>query len=87
MIKERQCPICGSPISFQVVTLDRNFYILNGEIEEDTNNQAWEFEGLVFHCSNDMEHDLHTGDLLVDEKQRKWEKHIEEELHKKYKDL
>ncbi len=54
MIRERDCPICGGAIVFKYVTPDKNFYILNGKIEHDTNNLCWEEEGLVFHCSNDM---------------------------------
>ena len=47
MIKGRDCPICGEAIAFKYITPDKNFYILNGKIEHDTNNLCWEEEGLV----------------------------------------
>ena len=85
MIRERDCPICGGDINFKYVTPDKNFYILNGEIEHDTNNLAWEKEGLVFQCSNDATHDLYGGEHnpSVNLKQQEWEDYIEFEFKDK----
>lgn len=85
MIKERDCPICGGQINFKYVTPDKNFYILNGAIEHDTNNLCWEEEGLVFQCSNDSTHDLHGGGQHpgVGLEQQEWEDYIEQEFKTK----
>lgn len=85
MIKERACPICGGEINFKYVTPDKNFSILNGVIEHDTNNLCWEEEGLVFQCSNDSTHDLYGGGQHpgVSLEQQKWEDYIEKEFKTK----
>lgn len=82
MIRERACPICGGDICFKYVTPDKNFYILNGAIEHDTNNLVYEDEGWVFQCSNDATHDLHgSGDNPeIGLEQDKWEAYIEHEI-------
>jgi hypothetical protein len=85
MIKGRDCPICGGDINFRYVTPDKNFYILNGVIEHDSNNLVYEEEGLVFQCSNDATHDLYGGGdhPEISLEQEKWEDTIDFEFKEK----
>lgn len=85
MIKERECPICGGEINFKYITPNKNFYILNGVIEHDSNNLVHEEEGLVFQCSNDATHDLYGGgdNPEISLEQEKWEDYIELEFKEK----
>lgn len=82
MIRERDCPICGASICFKYVTPDKNFYILNGKIEHDTNNLCWEDEGWIFQCSDDSTHDLygHGSHPKIGLEQEKWEDYIKDKI-------
>ena len=65
MLKKMFCQECGSEI---VVTYDvpqRNFEIIDGKVKETTNH--FNSPGIIFHCSNDMEHEVGSlGSKWVD---------------------
>ena len=62
MIRSRDCPICGGEIMFTYVRPDFTFYINEGEIERDSNNDLLEGKDpyLKFRCVNDDLHDINT---------------------------
>lgn len=92
MIKSRDCPVCGGPIMFSYVRPDFEFYIENGKIVRDKNEDLW-FEKdpyLGFHCSNDRNHDLEQPQLTdpKSDSQLDWQQTIREEFYAKiYPDL
>jgi len=62
MIESRDCPICCGAIMLCYIRPDFEYYIQEGKIERDTNNDLWEGSDpyLDFHCSNDRLHDINT---------------------------
>ena len=68
MIRQMDCPICGGPIMLEYIRPDLYFYIENGKIERDDNNDMWEGKNpyLRFRCSNDSEHDIESKTIIDD---------------------
>lgn len=60
MIEQKDCPICGGPVSLEYVRPDFFYDIEDGKIVRDTNHDLWDGTKpfLRFRCSNDMTHNL-----------------------------
>jgi hypothetical protein len=83
VIEQKKCAECGGDIVVRYQISDRDFYIEDGEIKEDTNTY---FEPtFVFHCIEDFEHDI-MKDLTVDQinELEKWEENLLSILEEKF---
>lgn len=87
MAKNRDCPVCGSPIMFSYIKPQQNFDIINGEIVQDKNTELWTCKDpyLEFQCTLDITHDLHTTSIVEENihAQLYWEEAITEEFYEK----
>jgi len=72
---------------FSYITPELNFYVEDGEIVRDTNNDLWEGKDpyLKFRCTNDITHDLNTAPSIVEylHIQNTWESDISREFYDK----
>jgi hypothetical protein len=83
VIEQKKCAECGGDIVVRYQINDRDFYIEDGEIKEDTN--AYFEPTFVFHCIEDFEHDI-TKDLTkeqIDELEE-WEETFLKILEEKF---
>jgi len=79
MIKTKKCKQCGGDIVFSYETPTKTFVIEDGKIVRD---DAWagpyyDNPQLVFHCSNDVEHDIDSEEIS------KWSEEIEKIFYTK----
>jgi len=67
-IESRDCSICGGPIMFTYVHPDNDFYIENGKIERDRNNDIYSATHpyVEFRCVNDITHDIEHKTIADD---------------------
>ena len=81
-IEERCCPICGGTIAFSYDRPSYDFYILKGEIKQDTNTELLEGKNpyLDFYCTNDKTHML---DHPTDDGFHRWCRAVEREFYLK----
>ncbi|MGD2071989.1 MAG: hypothetical protein PVG65_00660 [Candidatus Thorarchaeota archaeon] len=57
--KKVYCPECGGEIVMKYRRRSQYFYLNDdGYIERDKNNDLFEDEGIIFICSNDLEHNV-----------------------------
>lgn len=82
-MENRKCGECGGDVALRLQISDRDFYIENGEIKEDTN--AWFETTFVAHCMEDFEHDITKGFSEQEMNEfYKWEEKLIEETEKKF---
>ncbi len=70
------CPNCGDDIVFDYIMPIRSFQIIDEKISRDDLWEEPEYNNptLVFHCSNDMKHNINTPEI------NKWTDKIEEQF-------
>jgi len=83
-MEEKKCGKCGGEIGLKYQVSDRDFYIEDGILKEDTNTY---FEStFVVHCMDDMEHDIEEGltDNSKIEEFLEWKKRLVEKAIAKF---
>ena len=85
MIESRDCPICGGEIMFEYIRPDFTFYINEGKIERDRNNDLWEGKDpyLKFRCVNDKLHDIETQEGRPIDSFSNWTEDVTKEFYEK----
>lgn len=86
MIEQKDCPVCGGAIVIVYVRPDLTYYIENGKIVRDTNNDLWDGTEpfLRFQCSNDALHDMEAKTIFDDPKDtslRDWMEMVQKEFY------
>ena len=76
-MKNMQCPVCKEDIIFCYKTPTQTFTIEDGEFKRDDAWQGPEYDNpyLKFYCSNDMEHNIETEEIL------KWSEEVNSEFY------
>jgi hypothetical protein len=58
-MKDMTCPVCGEPIACIVEINDLFFYLNDqGIVELDENQELWNSDGFLFHCTGDLTHPI-----------------------------
>ena len=85
MIESRDCPICGGEVMFIYVRPDFTFYINEGKIERDTNNDLWEGKDpyIRFRCVNDELHAIDIQEGRPIDSFSNWKEDVTKEFYEK----
>lgn len=76
-MKTMYCRVCGAEIVITYMRSDKSFRIQNNSLVRDDNNFG--DNELIFHCSDDMEHDIDPqpqDEISIDEFYE-WEEEVE----------